>query len=538
MAKFKGFRATEENSTVIGTSENDSITVGYDSVIADGGAANDVIYLSRRNFFDLEDLQGITVTGGEGSDTIKISPDPFRMVEAVITDFTADDVLAYESFSYGREITYSTIDGGIVISDNQLTTHIGDDEVVEEIDPTFSVTLQGVTDINTIADAKFYRKSGLFSKAYETTLGEIFNLEDTDSDDTEDFTGLTVDGDTVFVSDDFDGEKINLANFDSTVTKINATTFDDDIYLVGNDKNNILLGGDEDDTIIGNLGDDTLSGGNGEDIFIHTAGNDIITDYKSGDDIIQLDENVKITASSVNGGDVILTTTDGTITLEKSVGKEITFIDSAGNETVETYGSTIPDGLTKKGTKLTADKKFNGDKIDLEDFGATRLDARKVRNDIEIFGTDDSNSIRGGKSNDTIIAGDGDDTLTGGKGNDIFVHSEGDDIITDYKAGQDKIQLDDTEIKSWRVRGRDVIFSTEDGSITVKNGKGKNISIVDEDGNESARTYKDNRHSYWFATEDDNFAELDNIIDTKSVGDIEFAASQDTISATVTYADK
>ena len=486
----------------------------------------------------MEDLQGITVTGGEGSDTIKISPDPFRMVEAVITDFTADDVLAYESFSYGREITYSTIDGGIVISDNQLTTHIGDDEVVEEIDPTFSVTLQGVTDINTIADAKFYRKSGLFSKAYETTLGEIFNLEDTDSDDTEDFTGLTVDGDTVFVSDDFDGEKINLANFDSTVTKINATTFDDDIYLVGNDKNNILLGGDEDDTIIGNLGDDTLSGGNGEDIFIHTAGNDIITDYKSGDDIIQLDENVKITASSVNGGDVILTTTDGTITLEKSVGKEITFIDSAGNETVETYGSTIPDGLTKKGTKLTADKKFNGDKIDLEDFGATRLDARKVRNDIEIFGTDDSNSIRGGKSNDTIIAGDGDDTLTGGKGNDIFVHSEGDDIITDYKAGQDKIQLDDTEIKSWRVRGRDVIFSTEDGSITVKNGKGKNISIVDEDGNESARTYKDNRHSYWFATEDDNFAELDNIIDTKSVGDIEFVASQDTISATVTYADK
>ena len=240
----------------------------------------------------------------------------------------------------------------------------------------------------------------------------------------------------------------------------------------------------------------------------------------------------------MNGGDVILTTTDGTITLEKSVGKEITFIDSAGNETVETYGSTIPDGLTKKGTKLTADKKFNGDKIDLEDFGATRLDARKVRNDIEIFGTDDSNSIRGGKSNDTIIAGDGDDTLTGGKGNDIFVHSEGDDIITDYKAGQDKIQLDDTEIKSWRVRGRDVIFSTEDGSITVKNGKGKNISIVDEDGNESARTYKDNRHSYWFATEDDNFAELDNIIDTKSVGDIEFAASQDTISATVTYADK
>ena len=531
MASFKGIRAKSENTTVTGTSANDSITVGYDSVMADGGAGDDVIYLSRKKIFDVDDLQGITVTGGAGNDTIKIAPDIFKSVEAVITDFTANDALAYEGFNFGRQLTYETVNGGVVISDNQLTSYFGDDDVTEEVDPTFSITLQGVTDISSIADAKFYRSSG-FGRSFETTLGEVLNLnDDTDS-------GVTVFKNTVLVNENFTGNKIDLADYSSTVTKIDATAFDSDIYLVGNKLNNTLLGGDDDDTLAGGAGNDILFGGDGEDIFIHTAGNDIITDYKSGDDIIQLDSDVEITASTVKGGDVILTTTDGTITIQKSAGKAITFIDSEGNETVETYGSTMPGGLSKKGHKLTATKKFTGDEINLEYFGARYVDARKVRGDIEIFGGDDDNSIRGGSGDDTIIAGDGDDTLTGGSGKNIFVHSEGDDIITDYKAGKDIIQLDDTEIESWKVRGRDVIFETDDGSITVKNGKGKRITIVDEDGDKSSRTYKNNRHSYWFAVEDNEFAELDNIVDTKAVGEIEFATTQDTISANITYADK
>ena len=87
--------------------------------------------------------------------------------------------------------------------------------------------------------------------------------------------------------------------------------------------------------------------------------------------------------------------------------------------------------------------------------------------------------------------GAGDDTLIGGAGNDVFVYSEGDDVIMDYTAGKDKIKI--SKIESYSVDGDDVIFNTENGSLTVKDIKDGKITLLDAN----------NKTSYWFADSED-----------------------------------
>ena len=144
-----------------------------------------------------------------------------------------------------------------------------------------------------------------------------------------------------------------------------------------------------------------------------------------------------------------------------------------------------------------------------------------------IAGNTGNDKLLGGAGADTLAGGSGNDTLTGGAGRDVFVYESGNDIITDYKAGQDKIQIDDN-IDSVTVKGKNVIFNIGDGQLTVKSGKSKKITLVDSDGN----TISNNKYTkstkasnfveetnadsdYWFAM-DDNFvnSDIDSLIDT------------------------
>lgn len=99
-----------------------------------------------------------------------------------------------------------------------------------------------------------------------------------------------------------------------------------------------------------------------------------------------------------------------------------------------------------------------------------------------------ANTISGGGKAETIYGEAGNDKILGGAG---FVYGSGDgkDVITDYTAGQDKIKL-------------------ASGSITVQNGKGKKITIVDAAGKTSTKTYSgavSGRSALWFMEGDDNF---------------------------------
>ena len=173
--------------------------------------------------------------------------------------------------------------------------------------------------------------------------------------------------------------------------------------------------------------------------------------------------------------------------------------------------------LNKMKNILKASAKFVGGIIDSADFDpkVKRINASSVKTDIELIGNDNDNSIRGGKGDDIIKGGEGNDSLTGGSGNDTFVYESGDDTITDYSAKKDTIKIEAGGLTDVSTKGSNVVFTFEEGgTLTVKNGKNKNITFVDEDDNEITEKFtmknidraEELLDDLWFTPETENFA--------------------------------
>ena len=311
-------------------------------------------------------------------------------------------------------------------------------------------------------------------------------------------------------------------NFSGKTMTFNS--LDDDINILG-DKIKVD-GGAGDDTIASSGENVTLTGGKGSDTFIFDGGSGLITDYTAGQDIIQLNL-ADVTKSTVSGSNLILTTAEGTLTVKGAKDKTVTFIDEEGNTTdkvfyADTSYSPLETGLSYNSARtiLTASNKFTGTEINANDYLATvkTIGASKVTTAIEIIGNDLNNSLVGGTAADTINGGEGNDTLTGGKGDDVFIYNGGNDIITDYTASADKIQIE-SEITGAKISGSNVIIETEDGNLTIKNGKNKNITVINSAGIETTEKY-----SQLFVDNNfmDSVAQLDSIVESSySVTNIE-----------------
>ena len=140
-----------------------------------------------------------------------------------------------------------------------------------------------------------------------------------------------------------------------------------------------------------------------------------------------------------------------------------------------------------------------------------KIDASAVEGNLEIIGNDKNNSIIAGNGGSTISGGKGNDTLSGGAGEDKFIYTAGKDVIANYSA-DDAIEITKGKVTKTAYKGNDVIFSVGSGSITVKDGAGKNISITDSSGTQTySRTY-DLLYDSNFLTDD--FA-LDEITEQK-----------------------
>ena len=348
------------------------------------------------------------------------------------------------------------------------------------------------------------------------------------------------------------------AKADSTIKKIDASSRTKSIKITGNTLANTIIGGSNadtiyagagtdsvnggdgndklfgeagNDTLIGGKGSDTLTGGAGNDVFFYASGdgNDVISDYTSGDKIKIT--GAKIKSTSVSGSDVILKVGSNSIRVKNAKGKELSIYNNSKSAI-----NTVIGGSSSSSSNITLTDSDSSSQTLAS--GVKTVNSSSRTSAIKIIGNSNANSIVGGKGADTLAGGKGSDTLTGGKGKDIFVYASGDgnDIITDYTEKQDRIRITSGSISDVSFNDDDVIFKIGSGSITVKNGEGKQITIIDSSGDSTTEIYDDDYYGYdddnyddddyrernyvektWFTNEGDiQSSELDSIVDIKS----------------------
>ena len=237
------------------------------------------------------------------------------------------------------------------------------------------------------------------------------------------------------INDD-DGNLFNVGN-DAKVKSINAESRTDAVALIGNSKAN---------TITGSSSSDTLTGGAGNDVFVYGVGNDIITDYKSGQDKIQL-KNVTLSSATIDQKSIKLSMTNGNVL-------------------------TVNGAINSKNNKVS--------KISI-------VDDNKQSFSITV-GTA-ANNIQGTSKADILYGTTGNDVLKGAGGNDLFVFSAGKDTISDYSVANkntDAITLTGgLTFDKYYITGNkknDVLItfknqSSDTTSLTLTNGKNKTVTI-------------------------------------------------------------
>ena len=225
--------------------------------------------------------------------------------------------------------------------------------------------------------------------------------------------------------------------------------------IFGGEGSDTLDGGVGDDSLYGGSGDDTLTGGAGADTFFFEPdhGNDTITDFVSGEDLIDLRE-----LSDISGFDDLVLETQGDDTV-------ISLADHNGGGTIRLEGVSL--------SSLSA-----------SDFIFYRTE-----------GGDGDDRLRGASGDDTLTGGAGNDRMTGYAGDDTFVFGagHGNDTITDFNECADAIDLSafttitDLSSLSFSRDGRDAVIDLTDhggGTITLANyyeQSGSYVSVLDED---------------------------------------------------------
>lgn len=259
--------------------------------------------------------------------------------------------------------------------------------------------------------------------------------------------------------------KVDLTkDYGANVEKVDGSKITNSVTITGNAKANSIKGGSGKDTISGGNGNDTLYGGAGNDSLAGGSGDDKLYGNADNDKLYGGSGNDSIFGG--DGSDSLFGDASNDI-LKGDAGSDKLY-GGAGNDTI--YGGADNDSL---------------------------------------FGEAGNDKLVGDTGNDTLSGGTGNDTLTGGAGKDVFVYSGGKDVITDYTAGQDKIKIESGKISKTTYSGKNVIFTFGNGSLTVQNAKGKEITITDSSN--KTQTYSKTLDLFY----DNNFVtdelQLDNV---------------------------
>ncbi len=193
----------------------------------------------------------------------------------------------------------------------------------------------------------------------------------------------------------------------------------------------------------------------------------------------------QITSTKIKGNNVQFITANGKFTFQDALGLKIHTEDAEGKITTQVFSENAV--FNEDTAEMEMYSNFTGTLT--ADSEVVNIDATASRKTFQIVANDNNNSIQGGSGKNTLNGGAGDDTLTGGDGKDVFVYESGNDVITDYTENKDKIKISSGTIDKFEIVDTDLIFTIGDGTLTIKDGAGKKITVIDSSDEEFTKTY-------------------------------------------------
>ena len=387
-----------------------------------------------------------TLTGGAGKDTFL-----YTNGDDTITDYTqGEDKLEIEDYV---RVSNVAVNGGNVNLAVSLASVYNDPTV------TGNIKLQN-------ASGKEIQVTEKYQGTYTLTAGNKT---------------------TASLDQDYTGKIFMAAN---GIDEIDAGFTTENLTVMGNAKDNVIYAGKADSTIYGLAGDDTLYGGagndtltgdDGKDTFVYVGGDDKITDYKQGEDKLEIEDYVRVSNVTVNGENVNLAvslasvyndpTVTGNIKLQNASGKEIqvtekyqgTYTLTAGNKTTATLGQDYT------GTIFLAAN------------GIDEIDARATTANLTVMGNKEDNFIYAGESGSKMYGLAGSDTFyfdNTCSGTDTIYDFEDYEVI---KFASDMLDHG-TAGEDYTIEGNNVLLHYTNnqggtGTISLINAKGKTATI-------------------------------------------------------------
>ena len=348
--------------TIYGETGNDTVTINRDHTFADGGDGNDIFHIYGGYSTAVDN---ITLTGGAGNDTIWIEPHYNKNVGVVVTDFSNDETFRLDDITFGisdRNLTQTNSSGNVVIQDTSENQPL-------------NMTLQGVSDISQVANARYIRY-------YEgtpygsSTFGELFGVTSS--------SGSSSSSNSSSSTDTNSGGTSNSTSSNSGGdTIVNNYNYYGDVYIIN---------------ITGN-------------VYIYNGGNKVINNYQQGE-VVQLDSDYQ--GIDLQGNSFFVKSSSGQVEIQNSRDKFVGY--GAGNSDVVAY-SYVASG---------------GGEVNGRDKGAAEIMIGADNANNQIFAGDNGSSLWGGNGgNDTLTGGAGYDEFfyAIGSGNDVVQNAGDDDVV-------------------------------------------------------------------------------------------------------------
>ena len=420
----------------------ESYTAPNGMVTIDGGLTDDVWIVGNTKANKIFGGAGDdTLNGGSGKDTL--------------TGGAGEDIFIYES---GKDTITDYVSGDDKISLSAATTS-------ETLDKKGNVVL------------KFGSSNSLTISKGDTASVRTITFTGDNGDTTKTYYSERIVGaDGVTLQSTFQGNTFTATN---DLPNVDASAVTKKFTLTGGVEDNTLIGGKGANLIDGGAGSDLLIGNGGNDTFVYSSGDDTIGDYDVKDSI-SLSSAIK--DFDLSGDDVIIGFASGSLTIQDSAGKSITFVETTGTKVTNSVNVFAADGIfnnttTTKATAVTL-------AADTSTFNAKsyskliEIDGGILSSDASIVGNAKNNLIFAGDNGATINGGGGNDSLWGGSGSDTFIYESGGGKDVVYNFGdEDALQISGTFTAS--VKDKSIAFKVGStaNALTLKDYSATSFNI-------------------------------------------------------------